>query len=230
MMSTRLYLIRHGETEDAHPKRYKGTIDVPLSRKGIEQIKRVSQYLFHQGSELNTIESLNNVEQQELSAVYCSDLDRAVKSAEVIAQPFGIQPVIVKDLRERNFGKWEGMSFDEIKIKYPEEFQAWAENPLENSPIRGETTRQVRDRAVRAIEGILSNHRNDKKRILNSSPPLNRVNIAVVSHGGIIRILICYFLGIPLENIFRIEQDFGGLNVIEFSGLSPTVKQLNYKV
>jgi broad specificity phosphatase PhoE len=55
-------------------------------------------------------------------------------------------------------------------------------------------------------------------------------NIAVVSHGGIIRVLMCHFLGIPLENIFRIEQDFGALNVIEFSGSSPTVKRMNYKV
>ncbi|TNF56581.1 histidine phosphatase family protein [bacterium] len=229
-MNIRLYLIRHGETEDANPKRYKGTIDVPLSRKGIKQIKRLSGYLAHQGSELNTNKCLNSAEQQGLSAVYCSDLDRAVKSAEVIAQPFGIQPVVVKDLRERHFGQWEGMSFDEIKTKYPKEFQAWAENPLENSPVGGETTREVKDRAVSAIKNILSNHRDDNKKILNSSAPFNRVDIAVVSHGGIIRVLICYFLGIPLGNIFRIEQDFGALNIIEFSGLSPTVKRMNLKV
>jgi broad specificity phosphatase PhoE len=195
-MNTRLYLIRHGETEDAHPKRYKGTIDVPLSLKGIEQIKRLSRYLAHHSSKLNTIESLKNVEQQELSAVYCSDLDRAVKSAEVIAQPFGIQPVVVKDLRERNFGQWEGMSFDEIKIKYPEEFQAWAENPLENSPVGGETTLEVKDRALKALNKILSKHNGKSTEPRTQSTDKNSLssefcnpgseNIAVVSHGGII--------------------------------------------
>jgi broad specificity phosphatase PhoE len=239
-MSTRLYLIRHGETEDANPKRYKGTIDVPLSRKGIEQIKRLSDYLAHQRSQLNTIESPNSVEQQGLGAVYCSDLDRAVKSAEIIAQPFNINPVVIKDLRERNFGLWEGMSFDEIKMKYPKEFQAWADNPLENSPVGGETTLEVKDRALKAMNKILSKHSGkstepgtqstDKDSLSSVFCNPGSENIAVVSHGGIIRVLICHFLGVPLENIFRFEQDFGALNIIEFAGSSLTVKRMNYKV
>jgi bisphosphoglycerate-dependent phosphoglycerate mutase len=55
-----------------------------------------------------------------LSAVYCSDLRRAMKSAELIAKPHSLNPVIVPSLRERNFEIWEGISFDEIKRKYPE--------------------------------------------------------------------------------------------------------------
>ena len=59
-------------------------------------------------------------------------------------------------MRERNFGHWEGMSFDEIKVKYPEEFEAWAGNPLAFSPVNGETTLEVRDRVVDAFEKIVS--------------------------------------------------------------------------
>ncbi|MCK5504156.1 MAG: alpha-ribazole phosphatase [Thermodesulfovibrionia bacterium] len=204
-MVTRVNLIRHGETEGAETKRYKGHIDVPLSENGIKQITKLSNYLVQNGSK-----SLNG-----LNAVYCSDLSRAVKSAEIIAGPYGLKPVIIKALRERNFGVWEGMSFDEIKEKYPDTFNAWTENPLKFSPIEGESTIEVKDRALKAFNEITERH--------------NSGNIAVVAHGGINRVILCELLGIPLENIFRIEQDFAALNVIELWDY-PVVKHINYVV
>ncbi len=202
-MVTTLYLIRHGETRDAHPKRYKGSIDVQLSEGGEEQMKRLSAFIAEKGSD-------------RLHAVYSSDLRRAVKSAEIIAKPFGIKPHVMHGLRERNFGVWEGMTFDEIRERYPEEFEAWAGNPLKFSPVQGESTLEVRDRALRAFQEIVEKHEGE--------------NTAVISHGGITRILLCHVLGIPLENIFRIEQDFGALNVIEFHDKFPVVKLLNCTV
>lgn len=204
-MVTRVNLIRHGETEGAEPKRYKGHIDVPLSDKGIKQITKLSNYLARNGSE-----NLNG-----LNAVYCSDLGRAVKSAEIIAGPHGLKPVIIKGLRERSFGVWEGMSFDEIKEKYPDTFNAWMEDPLRFSPIEGESTIEVKDRALKAFNEITERHNSD--------------NIAVVAHGGINRVILCEVLGIPLENLFRIEQDFAALNVIEMWDY-PVVKHINYVV
>jgi alpha-ribazole phosphatase/probable phosphoglycerate mutase len=199
-MVTRVNLIRHGETEGAETKRYKGHIEVPLSDNGMKQIKRLSEYLSQ-----NT----------DLNAVYTSDLGRAMKSAEIIAGPYGLKPVIIKALRERNFGVWEGMSFDEIKEKYPDTFNAWTENPLQFSPIEGESTIEVKDRALKAFNEITGMHNSD--------------NIAVVAHGGINRVILCELLGIPLENIFRIEQDFAALNVIELWDY-PVVKHINFVV
>ncbi len=198
-----LYLIRHGETEGSEVKRYKGSIDVPLSERGIEQIRRLAEYLNR------SYKYYNNV----LSAVYSSPLSRALKSAEIIAEPHSLKPVVMPDLRERNFGIWEGMTFDEIKEKYPEEFKAWSSNPLKYSPVNGESTIEVKDRVIRAIEGIISNH--------------NEETIAVVAHGGVNRLILCHFLGIPLENIFRIEQDTACLNIIEFWDNYPVVKLIN---
>ena len=105
----KVFLIRHGETEDSNSRRYKGTIDVPLSQNGIEQAKRVGEYLF---------------KNEKLHAVYCSGLSRAVRTAEEIAAPFGLAPQISEGLRERDFGEWEGMTFDEIKDKWPDAFNA----------------------------------------------------------------------------------------------------------
>ncbi len=201
-MLTKLYLIRHGETEGAETRRYKGHIDVPLSENGIRQIKKLSEHIIKNSS-------------TGISSVYCSDLCRAVKSAEIIAEPFGVRPVILKGLKERNFGAWEGMSFDEIEDKYPDEFKAWADNPLEFSPMEGENTVEVRDRAMRALDQILEKNKGEE--------------IAIVAHGGIIRIILCEILGVPLENLFRIEQDFAALNVIEFWEKYPVVKLINYE-
>jgi alpha-ribazole phosphatase len=218
-MVTKIYLIRHGETEGAETKRYKGHLDVPLSENGIRQMERVAEYLVGAtlcGCPGQTHGSAPTKTGRLLSSVYCSDLSRAVKSAELIAGPHGLRPVIMPELRERNFGIWEGMTFDEIREKHPDEFNAWASNPLQHSPMGGESTIEVRDRAVRAFSKIIEKHEGQ--------------NIAIVAHGGINRIMLCELLGIPLENIFRVEQDYGCLNVVELWDNYPVVKLINGRI
>ena len=240
-MVTTLYLVRHGETEGSEAKRYKGSIDVPLSEKGIGQIKGTSafirQYLgntsaskylsylkdIHRPSadssgarkseSPESTSELQSFRTSRLQAVYTSDLSRAVRSAGIIAEPYGLKPVKTPALRERSFGIWEGMTFNEIKEKYPEEFEAWAGNPLRYGPIEGESTLRVRDRILPSLAGILERHKGE--------------NIAIVAHGGVNRIILCHFLGIPLENIFRVEQDYASVNIIEIWDKYPVVKMLN---
>jgi alpha-ribazole phosphatase len=227
-MVTTLYLIRHGVTEGSGTKRYTGSIDVPLSEKGAEQMRRASvlivKHLFSSASSqtydyLRDIHGLSaprsDPENQDtrLQAVYCSDLNRAMKSAEIVAEPHSVKAVAVKDLRERNFGAWEGLTFAEIRERYPEEFRSWADNPLKFSPIDGESTIEARDRIVPALQEIMDRHRGEQ--------------IAIVAHGGVNRIILCHVIGMPLENIFRIEQDHGAVNIIEFWDRYPVVKLLN---
>jgi alpha-ribazole phosphatase len=208
-MDTTLYLVRHGETEGAEVKRYKGSIDVPLSEKGERQIEQVSAFILKDLQKRSDPASPPALPR----AVYCSDLRRAIRSAKIIAKPYSLDPVIVPSLRERNFGIWEGMSFDEIRQKYPEEFDAWAGNPLQFSPMQGESTMVMKERVIDAFEKIIGNHKGD--------------SIAIVSHGGVNRIILCHTLGISLENIFRVEQDYAALNIIEFWDRYPVVKLMN---
>jgi len=105
------------------------------------------------------------------------------------------------------------MTFAEIKEKNPGEFEAWANNPLKHSPVGGESTLEVKYRAIPAIEEILGAHEGD--------------NIAVVAHGGVNRIILCHFLGAPLENIFRIEQDFAAVSIVELWDRYPVIKLIN---
>jgi alpha-ribazole phosphatase len=215
-MVTKVYLIRHGETEGAETKRYKGHIDVPLSGNGIRQMERIAEYLSVGARKRGSGEVGERRAVPLLNAIYCSDLSRAVESAEIVAGPHGLKPVIMNELRERNFGIWEGMTFDEIREKWPDAFNSWAANPLKFSPMEGESTIEARDRAMPAFKEILNGHEGEL--------------IAIVSHGGIIRIILCELLGIPLENIFRIEQDYGCVNIIEIYDTYPVVKLINFTI
>lgn len=253
-MVTTLYLVRHGETEGAEVRRYKGSIDVQLSENGIRQMGQVAEYLnqntvphTHPFSSMGAGKWRGGNHSNKLGVVYCSDLSRAIKSAEIIGESHGLSPVIIPELRERNFGIWEGMSFDEIREKYPTEFESWANNPLKYSPVGGESTIEVRDRVIKALDKILNNHNSQNTEYSPPTHPspskgegkggggspgsgfcnLHSENVAVVSHGGVNRIILCHFLGIPLENIFRIEQDYAAVNIIEFWDKYPVVKLIN---
>ncbi len=232
-MVTTLFLIRHGALQGGGPKRYNGSIDIPMSEEGTIQIKESSAFiegLLASADRSRYLSYLRDVHDSPgsagqgtgspeatsgLKAVYCSDLSRAVRSAEIIAEPYGLVPVRIPQLRERSFGAWEGMTFTEIKERFPGEFEAWADNPVAHSPVGGESTLEVKDRVVKALDEILNRHAGD--------------NIAVVAHGGVNRILICHILGAPFENMFRIEQDYGAVNVVEFWNKYPVIKLLNGK-
>lgn len=204
-MVRELFLIRHGQTEGSETLRYKGSIDVPLSEEGVRQMEKTARFIAGTS--------------KTISAIYTSNLQRARRSAEIIVEiAAGAPPIIVPDLMERNFGIWEGMSFDEIMQRYPEEFGLWAADPLRFSPPEGETTIEVRDRAIRALDEVLRRHtaRGGDAAI-------------IVAHGGINRIILCHFMGIPLENIFRVEQDYGAVSIIELHDDYPVLRLANYR-
>jgi len=198
-----LYLIRHGQTEGDGQRRYKGSLDVPLSAEGEREIEMAARFVKRSLGEGG----------RTLGAVYTSDLIRARRSAEILAAGFGLKPAVVRELRERHFGKWEGLTFEEIEERWPDAFRAWASDPLNHSPLGGESTMEVSGRVNRALDEILDSHDGGA--------------VAVVAHGGVNRVALCRFMGVPLENIFRIEQDHGAVSIVEFYDGCPVVKLLN---
>lgn len=197
-----IYLLRHGETEG--PKKvYKGHIDVPLSKTGEKQVEQVAKFLKEYSKKYELKHEL----------CYSSPLKRAVKTAAILSKALFLQIKPLQILKERNFGKWEGLSINDIVSLYPEEFERWRTDPVRFSPPQGESTLQVSERASKALKEILSVHRGSQ--------------VFVVAHGGINRVMLCNVLGIPLENIFRIEQEFACVNIIEFYESQPVVKLIN---
>jgi broad specificity phosphatase PhoE len=219
--------VRHGETEGSGAKRYHGSIDVPLSENGVSQMRGaaafISEHLKSSGAR-QQMSYLKDIHRQDttadevsgsgiLAALYCSDLSRSLKSAEIVGEAFGLRPIVLHDLRERGFGIWEGMTFLDIRERYPQEFESWAVNPLKYSPPGGESTLRVKDRVIGAVEGLISRHDGE--------------HLGIVAHGGVNRIILCHFLGVPLENVFRIEQSYAAVNIIEFWDKYPVIKLMN---
>jgi broad specificity phosphatase PhoE len=219
-------LIRHGAVAGDGLKRYNGSRDVPMSERGIAQVEAASSFVARQvgaagrSQDASYLRDVHGKAESPpagsgpgLSAVYCSDLGRAVQSAGIVARPYGLAPVIVPALRERSFGIWEGMTFTEIREQYPEEFEAWAADPVGHSPVGGESTTEVCKRVIPAMEEIVGRHQGQA--------------YAVVAHGGVNRIILCHILAVPLSNIFRIEQDHAAVNIIEFWDRYPVLKLMN---
>jgi probable phosphoglycerate mutase len=145
--------------------------------------------------------------------VYSSDLRRAVESAEILGGRFGIAPVQVPELRERNFGSWEGLRLADIRERHPAEYEAWGRDPWAFRPDGGEGGPDVAARILPAFARLREAH---------ATGP-----IAVVAHGGVNRIFLAHCLGMPLENLYRIGQAYAAVNLVEFHGGHPVVRLID---
>ncbi len=167
--------------------RFQGHTDIPLSEKGIEQAKALSRRLSG----------------KKISAVYSSDLIRAVETARFIAQPHGLEVIKVPALREINFGDWEGLTYDEIREKYGGLVARWWKNPLDTYIPGGEGLPDLVNRLIPAIKEIVERHMGEQ--------------VVVVSHGGPVKILIGALLDMNLNKYWKISQYNTALNILDFS-------------
>lgn len=189
---TFLTLVRHGQTDWNLARRIQGSTDIPLNETGRADAASAAEVLA----------------QHEHHAVYASPLVRARETAEIIARRLGAaEPLIERDLREREFGEAEGSSVEDYLVAYG----GWhAEVP------GAETLDQVRDRA---LEALLRISRDAHRR---SSPTAE--SVVVVSHGGVIRSLLLHVSGgsLPREgdtlrngSVHRFVAEHGTLRLLE---------------
>jgi broad specificity phosphatase PhoE len=186
-MPTRIYLVRHAETEVTEEDRFAGSIDLPLSPQGRAHAEGLSTRL---GS-------------FKIDAIYASPLQRALETARLIAQPQQLQVTPLDDLRELDHGHWEGLTRQEVQQRFPDEYARYERDPLDFAPQGGEPARRVVERAAPALLRIVTGHIDQ--------------TVAVVSHKTTNRLLIAYFIGIELERYRdRLGQRPACLNVLEF--------------
>jgi broad specificity phosphatase PhoE len=154
---TTLLLVRHGETDWNAEGRLQGHTDRPLNPYGREQAKALAARLAG--------------EADRVAAVYSSDLARARETAEILGERLGLPVVVDPDLREKNWGTWEGLTSEErLRVEF-----------------EGESTAEHRERTVRAVERIAERH------------PGQRV--VVVTHGGSLRRIQAAVSGVALPVI-----------------------------
>lgn len=170
---TRLYLIRHGQTDWNIEGRWQGQADVPLNQHGREQAEKIARELAGEG----------------IKAIYSSDLSRARQTAQAISTTTGLSIHFDPRLREIHQGDWQGMLVSEIQARYGEKFRQRKENPLAVAPPGGETVMQVQGRVVAAVEDIVHGH------------PVERV--AVVSHGFALAVIQMHYLRRPIEDVWE---------------------------
>jgi alpha-ribazole phosphatase len=182
---TRLYLIRHGEV--AKTGYCNGHQDVALTDEGKKQAMRLARLLAA----------------RPISAVYASPLQRAMIGARRIALRHRLTVRIEPDLREKNFGKWEGLPLDEIQSQYRREWTEWLRRPDRARPSKGETYLEVEKRVLPVLDRIVRSHSGRE--------------VAVVCHGGVTRIALCRAMGLDLEHMNRLRQDYGAINIIEYT-------------
>ena len=169
MNDTVLILIRHGETLWNTQLRMQGSLDSDLTPKGESQIKALGEWM----------------KEVPFDYLYCSDTARAHKTAEAISKFTGHNLNLDKRLREKNLGVFEGLTSEEARERYPENFQQFKTVGASYVIDQGESTQQLLERALEAIEEIRDRHP-------------QKVAV-VVTHGGVVRVLMKHVLGIPLD-------------------------------
>jgi len=197
LTATRLYLVRHGQVADGHTDRYHGHNDVDLSPTGIRQCQALAAHL----------------RDVSFAGLYASDLTRTRRGAEIIGQGRGLPVQVIPAFREINFGIWEGLTFQEIMERYPEELRQRF-NDLANYRIPGgESLKDLEARVSPALAELRQRHVGQ--------------NFLVVAHAGINRVILSRALNLDLNYIFRLDQAYAGLNIIDYYPDLAVVRLLN---
>ena len=197
MIPTRLYLVRHGQVADGHTDRYHGHNDIGLSAKGVQQYEELAAQL----------------EPVPLAGIYASDLTRALTGAKIISRGRELKPQIIPEFREVHFGLWEGLNFTEIAEKYPTELEARFRDLTSFRIPGGESLMDVRARALPRLTSLIQQHQQEA--------------FIIVAHAGINRVILSDALGLSLEFLFRLDQNYGCLNIIDYFPDMAVVRLLN---
>jgi broad specificity phosphatase PhoE len=179
---TELILARHGQTEWNVEEVFRGRIDVELNQTGRRQAELLA-------------ESLSG---QKIEAVYSSPLKRALKTAEAVARRHRLKVEVSPGLIDSDFGQWQGLSLREVKEKYNQLYEQWAESPQLVKIPGGESLDAVRERALQVVNGVMAKHGGA---------------VVLVSHRVVNKVLICALLGLDNSHFWNIKQDVGGTTV-----------------
>lgn len=193
--STTIWLVRHGEAEGNITHYFQGHIDCPLTEAGHKQAEflaaRFQQIPYH--------------------AIYSSPLKRAAKTAEIINAGHGKPLGYVNGLLEIRGGKFEGVPWSELPVRFPEAFYCWREKPAVFAAPEGETMTQVYRRVSETVCWLARRHQGQ--------------TLILVSHGCALRTLLCWARGWPVERIG--ETEWADNTAVSCVRLTPSGKSEN---
>ena len=185
-------LLRHGQTPMSVQKRYAGRSDVPLTDAGVRQAGAAAKRLASAG----------------IGVIVTSPLQRAVRTAEEVAAVTGA-PVVTDDgFRETDFGAWEGLTFAEVRERWPSEVTRWLADP-DVAPPGGESFAAVSERVTAALHRVLAGREGQ--------------TVLIVSHVTPIKMLVAAALLAPSAALYRMHLDVAALCEIDWYADGPAV-------
>ncbi|WP_338146741.1 bifunctional RNase H/acid phosphatase [Streptomyces boncukensis] len=186
---TTLVLLRHGETPLTPQKRFSGSggSDPALSEAGRRQAAAVAEALAARGT---------------VQAVTASPLRRCQETAAAVAERLGLDVRTDEGLRETDFGAWEGLTFAEVRERYPRDLQAWLESGSARPTGGGESFEEVARRVAVARDKALARYAGR--------------TVLAVTHVTPIKTLVRLALGAPPESLFRMELSAASLSAVAY--------------
>ncbi|MFE0918016.1 bifunctional RNase H/acid phosphatase [Streptomyces nigra] len=182
-------LLRHGETPLTPQKRFSGSggSDPALSAAGREQAERVGAALARRGT---------------VQAIVSSPLARTRETAGIVAARLGLDVTVEEGLRETDFGAWEGLTFGEVRERYPDDLTAWLADPEARPTGGGESFAATADRVAAARDKLIAAYAGR--------------TVLLVTHVTPIKTLVRLALGAPPESLFRMELSAASLSAIAY--------------
>jgi len=195
---TRLLLIRHAEVEARYQGVFGGRIDMELSPRGHQQAATLAKYLH----------------QKPLCAIYASPMKRVQQTLDPLLVNGAPKPVILQDLREVDFGDWTGLAWDEVQTKFGISAFAWLEQLECDGIANAECAETLQKRVEPCLRQILADHSGQQ--------------VAVVCHGGIIRMLLGILLRWPLSRMGAFEIEYASLTQVRLQPHKTELQLLNF--
>jgi broad specificity phosphatase PhoE len=197
-MSLNLYFLRHGQTAMSRDDILCGCgVDPDLTSEGTQMAREFG----------------DGYRAFPFRAIFCSPLRRTRATAQPISELSGLVPEISEDLREIEYGKWEGLGRGEVLQKYHDDYLRWEADAAWYPPTGGETANALAGRALRVVEEI-------RERFQEG-------NVLVVSHKATIRAVLCALLGIDVGRFrYRFDCPVGSLSIVEFGRHGPLLRVL----
>jgi phosphoserine phosphatase len=194
----RIILIRHGHTAwnvrgEGPGERFRGLVDVPLADEGVTQAQATARRLAA----------------EPLAAVYSSPLQRAARTAQIIAKPHGLVARMLPGLGSMDYGDWAGQLHTEVARQWPDLYRQWRCDPYSIQIPGGECAADLRERAIAAVNEALAHH-------------VNGETLVLVSHQVVTKTLTCALGGLPASAYWHVHQDLCNLSRFDYDPASAT--------
>jgi broad specificity phosphatase PhoE len=194
---TKVYLVRHGQTEWNKELKFRGRSDIPLNEEGRREAAAIADAL----------------KEKDIRAIYTSPLRRSIETAQPVADFFHLEIVTVRELIDICYGDWEGLAYDEVKRRYADTYNMWEQCPDMVQFPNGETLDEVGERSFFAFKGIVK--KNPGRSIL------------IIPHRVINKVLLCALLDLNNSQFWKVKQDTGCINLIEYSDQKVVLVKMN---